>query len=264
MGTVIAQSTTEAAKPSATSMVISGGQHDGQLIAGQHVGAAHSYQVILSERTGNSLGAGGDQYLVNETGNQLMDESLVADIPLPCYVINATEISDNAGPLECGVLVDEEPHNTINLGDDWSVFFFGVQSWWVCDVNATQPYGIIPGTVVGGFTTSEPSGPGIRNCSAVEALKLGNGSGTQNSSSTSSMTSSSSSAAASSSATGTQTNTLTTDRKTAMASPTSTSSQATNSGSASATTAPGAASHNMMHDVSKVGMLMAGGLALLL
>ncbi|KAJ9603648.1 hypothetical protein H2200_011834 [Cladophialophora chaetospira] len=245
MGTALAQSTTATAEPAATPMTIIGGQFAGQRIAGQHVGAAQSYQVILSERTGNTLGESGDQYYFNETSNQLMDESLVADIPLPCYIIEDTEmISNNAGPLECGVLVDNESRNTINLGDDGSVFFVGVQSWWVCGVNATQPYGIIPGTVVGGFTISEPSGPGIHNCSAIEGLKLANGSGSQISSATS-----------------TQTNTLTTDRLTTMASPTS--SQVTNSASASANVATGGASQNMMLDLSKSELFMAGGLAVM-
>jgi len=222
---------------------------------------------MLSDRVGTDLGPSGDLFSANETSNQLMDESLVADIPLPCYIINATEISDNAGPLECGALVDDFPCNTINLGNDGSVFFVGVQSWWVCDVNATQPYGIVPGTVVGGFTTSEPSGPGIRDYSAVDALKLASGGGNHTTSSTMSMTSaaaSSSAVAASSSATGSETNTLTTDRMTTMTSPTSTSSQATKSASASGTTATGAASHNIIQDVSKVAMLIAGGLASLL
>ena len=250
-GAAMAQSTTSTAEPAATPMVIVGGQYDGQKIAGQHVGAAQSYQVILSGRTGNTLGEAGDQYYFNETSNQLMDESLVADIPLPCYIISDAEmISANAGPLECGVLGDNESRNTINLGDDGSVFFVGVQSWWVCGVNATQPYGVIPGTVVGGFTTSEPTGPGIHNCSAIEGLKLANGGGSQTSSVTASTVASS--------VTSTATNTLTTDRVTTMASPTSTSSA-----SASAPTATGGASHNMVLDLSKLGLLVAGGLGVL-
>ena len=262
VGTAIAQSSTASAEPTATTMTVVGGKFAGQRIAGQHVGAAQSYQVILSERTGNTLGEAGDQLFFNETSNQLMDESLVADIPLPCYIINDAEmISDNAGPLECGVLADNESRNTINLGDDGSVFFIGVQSWWVCGVNATQPYGVIPGTLVGGFTTSKPTGPGIHNCHAVEGLKLASGSGSQTSLFAST---GSSSAAASSSATNPPTNTLTTERLTTMASPTSTSSQAANSASASGATATGGASHNMMHGISTVGAFIAGGLAFLL
>jgi hypothetical protein len=217
-GAVVAQSTTSTAEPAATPMIVVGGQYANQKIAGQHVGAAQSYQVILSDRSGNTLGAAGDQYFFNETSNQLMDESLVADIPLPCYIVNDTTISNNSGPLECGALGDSYSRNTINLGDDGSVYFVGVQSLWVCGVNATQPYGVIAGTVVGGFTTSEPTGPGIHNCSAISGIKLASGGPTPSSSSSSSSTKTSSG-----SSTQSQTNTLTTDRMTTMASPTSTS-----------------------------------------
>lgn len=173
----------------ATSTVtIVGGIYDGQALAGLHVGAAQSYQVAISEHAGTLISAGGDQWYFNETSNLFMDDSIVQGTPLPCYIINTPALSNNSGPLECGAATDDGYLMSGSLGDDGTVFITGIQSWWICGVNATQPYGIIAGTVVGGFTTSEPSGPGIANCSSFSALNLAINDGPTTSSTSSSST----------------------------------------------------------------------------
>merc|ERR1712000_215654 len=84
-------------------ITIQGGTYDGQAIAGQHVGAAQSYQVALSQRTGSSLSASGDGFTYNLTSKMYMDWSIVSGQSLPCYIIDEDSIGNGTGgPLECG------------------------------------------------------------------------------------------------------------------------------------------------------------------
>ncbi|KIV92108.1 hypothetical protein PV10_06574 [Exophiala mesophila] len=225
-----------------STVTIVGGEYDGQTLAGLHVGAAQSYQVAISEHAGSLISAGGDQWYFNETSNLFMDESIVEGTPLPCYIINTPQLSNNSGPLECGAATNDGYLMEGNLGDDGTVFITGVQSWWICGVNATQPYGIIDGTVVGGFTTSEPSGPGVANCSSFDSLKLAvnNGSTTTSTTSTQSSTTSTPTQSTSSPPSTTptessQTTTTTVDGRTTL---TATATVTSSNAPTSATTAP--------------------------
>ncbi|RVX70424.1 hypothetical protein B0A52_05923 [Exophiala mesophila] len=232
---------TNAIAQSTSTVTIVGGEYDGQTLAGLHVGAAQSYQVAISEHTGSLISAGGDQWYFNETSNLFMDESIVQGTPLPCYIINTPQLSNNSGPLECGAATNDGYLMEGNLGDDGTVFITGVQSWWICGVNATQPYGIIDGTVVGGFTTSEPSGPGVANCSSFDSLQLAvnNGPTTTStstpSSTTSTPTQSTSSPPSTTPTESPQTTTTTVDGSTTL---TATATVTSSNAPTSATTAP--------------------------
>ncbi|KAL6241924.1 hypothetical protein RBB50_011169 [Rhinocladiella similis] len=259
----LAQSST-AALPAASPITIIGGTYNGQQIAGMHVGAAQNYQVALSQRNGSSLSSGPDQFYFNATSNLFMDESIVAGQALPCYIIKQSQISDNAGPLECGAATDASYPMTGTLGKDGTVQITGVQSWWVCSVNATQPYGVIPATVVGGFSAAAPNGPGITNCQAITGLNLPGGGGVSSTSSTVPPTSSATSSVApppstSSGSWGTST-TVTT------AAPVTTTMPSSSSWASPTTPAPttytGGASA-AWKDISKLGMVVAGGVAML-
>lgn len=230
LAVLMALATNAMAQSVATSTItIVGGIYDGQALAGLHVGAAQSYQVAISEHAGTLISAGGDQWYFNETSNLFMDDSIVQGTPLPCYIINTPALSNNSGPLECGAATDEGYLMSGSLGEDGTVFITGIQSWWICGVNATQPYGIIDGTVVGGFTTSEPSGPGIANCSSFSALNLAINDGpttsstsTSTSSTTSSPTQSTSSPLSTTTTEGSGTTTTIDDRTTLTATATAT------------------------------------------
>ncbi|KAI1613041.1 hypothetical protein EDD37DRAFT_626393 [Exophiala viscosa] len=195
----LATATSSAAGASVT---IVGGTYSGQAITGYHVGAAQSYQVALA--AGGS-GASASEIYFNDTSNIYMDNSIYSGQALPCYVIEESSIAGGTGgPLECGANSDSSYPTTGAIQDDGTLIITGVQSWWVCDVNATQPYGVINGTVVGGFSTSEPSGSGIANCETITGLKLaGYTSSTSSASSSTSTASSASSSASSASATST-------------------------------------------------------------
>jgi len=280
-GIALAQSSTTTALPAASPITIVGGPYDGQEIAGKHVGAAQSYQVALDARTGASVNPGGDQFFFNETSNQFMDETIVAGYEFPCYIISASVISNNSGPLECGAAGSDSQRQTGALGDDGTLYIVGVQSWWMCSVNATSPYGVIPATVVAGFTTDEPVGPGISNCTEFQALRLGGGGSPTSTSTTITSISASSTTLATTKTTiksdaGTSSSplgpTLTTvtggpNQPTSTPPATGTTLQAsstTSSSGASGTTFTGAAT-SMMHDMSSVAFAaVAGAFALLL
>lgn len=280
-GSALAQTTTAPA-PATSSAVIVGGQYNGQAIAGKHVGAAQNYQVVLEQRTGDSAVAGADQFIYNQTSNMLMDQSVVIGYSMPCYIISASAMSNNSGVLECGATASDSQRQTINLGDDGSVHFVGVQSWWTCSVNTLGPYGVIPSTIVGGYTTDMPTGPSMANCTAFQALKLVGGSpappnttttittvtSTSSSASGSSSVphSGSSSAVTSSSAAGPSTITSVVTASTSTPPPTGTSSQgasSTTSSSSRAASFTGAAAA-LANDMSSVAFAaIAGGIALL-
>ncbi|KIW61595.1 hypothetical protein PV05_01697 [Exophiala xenobiotica] len=157
-------------------ITIQGGTYDGQAIAGQHVGAAQSYQVALSQRTGSSLSASGDGFTYNLTSKMYMDWSIVSGQSLPCYIIDEDSIGNGTGgPLECGAATNANYPITATLDPQGNVNFDAVESWWVCSVNATSPYGMTKGTVVGGFTSAMPVGAGIADCEAIDGLKIGGG-----------------------------------------------------------------------------------------
>lgn len=279
-GIALAQSSTTTALPAASPITIVGGQYNGQEIAGKHVGAAQNYQVALDARTGSSVNPGGDQFFFNETSNMFMDESVVAGYTFPCYINSAAVWSNNSGPLECGAAGSDSQRQTGSLGDDGTVYFVGVQSWWMCSFNATDPYGAIPATVVAGFTTDEPVGPGVSNCTAIQALKLGSGSSPTSSSTTITSTSTSSTTVGPTGTTiltgvtysGTSgsstltTITGTTSQPTSVSSATVTITSASppsSSSSAPTTTFTGGAA-SMLHDVSCIAIVaVAGAFALL-
>merc|ERR1712169_168758 len=157
-------------------ITIQGGTYDSQALAGQHVGAAQSYQVALSQRTGSSLSASGDGFTYNLTSKMYMDWSIVSGQSLPCYIIDEDSIGNGTGgPLECGAAPNANYPITATLDPQGNVNFDAVESWWVCSVNATSPYGMTKGTVVGGFTSAMPVGAGIADCEAIDGLKIGGG-----------------------------------------------------------------------------------------
>ncbi|KIW18027.1 hypothetical protein PV08_02314 [Exophiala spinifera] len=260
----LAQSST-AALPAASPITIVGGAYNGQQIVGYHVGAAQDFQVALSSVPQASSG---DTFYYNSTSSLFMDTSVFEGEGLPCYIIKASEYSTNSGPLECGAATDASYPSAGTLGSDGSVNINGIQSWWVCSVNTTNPYGVIANTVVGGFSAAVPNGPGMLNCSAITGLKLAGGS--VFSSTTSSTTvppkSSStttlplSSSSKSSDSWGTST-TVTTAAPVTTTVPASSSKAHSSSTSPAASTYTGGASAK---DISKLGMLVAGGVAMLL
>ncbi|KAK5456985.1 hypothetical protein LTS15_004765 [Exophiala xenobiotica] len=180
-------------------ITIQGGTYDGQALAGQHVGAAQSYQVALSQRTGSSLSASGDGFTYNLTSKMYMDWSIVSGSSLPCYIINEASIGNGTGgPLECGAATESGYPITASLDPQGNVNFDGVSSWWVCSVNATSPYGMIKGTVVGGFTSAMPVGAGIADCEAINGLKIGGGGSSSSTTTTTTSTTTTKSSTASS------------------------------------------------------------------
>ncbi|KAJ9636501.1 hypothetical protein H2204_005334 [Knufia peltigerae] len=266
----LAQSTTTAALPAGSPITIVGGSYNGQQIAGKHVGAAQNYQVALSQRTGSSVVSGGDQFYFNSTSNLFMDTTVVSGQGLPCYVIKQSEISGNAGPLECGAATDASYPMAGSLGNDGTVQITGVQSWWVCSVNATQPYGVIPATVVGGFSSAVPSGPGITNCEAITGLKLGGGgSSSTTSSPVPPPTSSVTSTPAPPPSTTNSGNNWGTSTTMTSAAPVTTTMSMPPSSSWGSQTQPAPSTYTggaapAWKDISKVGMVIAGGVAMLL
>lgn len=165
MSGVMAQNTTS---PSNSSLVTiqSANNYSGSSLIGYHVGAALSYMVATSAGSGSSF-----TYNSSATSDQLLDNDIAAGHPLPCYVVVSSEISANAGPLECGAGVQPGDHDVVTVADSGALAFDGITAWFVCAVQSFT-YGWVQDTVVGSYADGQPSGPGVENCTAIDALVL--------------------------------------------------------------------------------------------
>lgn len=143
-------------------VVNSGGSFNGQNITGYHIGAATSYEVVTIGK--------GDSFVFNDTAHQLQDMSIADGYNLPCGVVNETQISANAGPLQCGAdpgSINHAYSGTHVLGIQ------GITGSYVCTVDSFT-YGYVQLVVVGSFGPGMPSGPGIQGaCSEIDALQFG-------------------------------------------------------------------------------------------